>query len=154
MSARSRVKPAGRSRRVIWAALAVALVAVVAIVALLLRSGDDEVAAPTGPGGHQLDRYPVPASKDLERSKAKRKQTTITACEALEPGGVRAMGTVENTGETDQDYAITVYFMRGDEPVNFADTRVSVPAGETVPWVAEKVFGTDDELTCRIAAVG
>ncbi len=150
----TRVKAESSKKKVV--ALAVALVVlVVAVVAITLavRGGDDDASTASGPGGTQLDQYPVPDVDKLDKVGSKAKQTEITSCSALDEGGWQAMGTVENTGDKPRDYEITVFFMNDEKAVNFAATKVTAPADTKVPWVVEKVFGTDYDLTCKLVAV-
>lgn len=105
------------------------------------------------PGGAKLERYPVPKLSTLKNDPAKAAQARVNTCEPLKPGGQKSMGVIKNDSKTDRDYTVTIFFMHEEDPINFAQTRVSVPAGKTYPWVVEKAFGTDFKLTCKLAAV-
>ncbi|MGO4256655.1 hypothetical protein [Marmoricola sp. RAF53] len=139
----------------VLAALALVAVAVAARIAVSLPSGGDhDRHAEPVPGGHALARYPVPALGTLHNVKAKAEQVEVSSCDALDEGGQQATGRVTNDARKAKRYQITVYFLDGKTPINYAQTQVSVPPGGHVPWVVEKVFATDLDLTCKVVAVG
>ena len=120
-----------------------------------LASADSASASASASAAEQI-RYPPPPASALVNDELKAKSVVITGCDELLNGGQQAIGTVENLAATDQRFTITIDFTDADDGtaiVNWASVDVQVPAGRTVPWVAEKAFKTSRRLDCSVAAV-
>lgn len=122
-------------------------------------SGNDDAGAGQE-GQDEGGAAPVfvkPSKKLLVDDKGKRSDVTLNECAALEPSGRTASGLAANNGKEATTYRVTVYFESTEikpRPISWATTTVRVPAGEVVPWVAEKAFPYDGDLNCTLRAVG
>jgi hypothetical protein len=130
--------------------------AIAAVLALVLIVGIGAAVAPLLPKPVvAASRYPVPSVKGLNGDPAKEAAVTLTDCAAMSDGsGWVATGHAKNSGKTERAFVVTVFFSEGDAAVNFAQSRITIPAGKTQPWAAPKQFSVGTaKLTCKVVAV-
>ena len=91
--------------------------------------------------------------KSVANSVTARKNVKPTKCAAV-PGGWGAEGTATNPGTTPVTYTITVFFTTTSATaLDFATTKVTVPAGKTENWSASKKFAAQATMLCPIPGV-
>ncbi|WP_405087311.1 hypothetical protein [Microbispora sp. NBC_01389] len=82
-----------------------------------------------------------------------RENVVQTKCASV-PGGWGAEGTAKNLGKKAVTYKIVVYFTtKKATTLDFAQARVTVPPGKTVPWKASKHFHADGEMLCPMPGI-
>lgn len=95
----------------------------------------------------------LPTGHALHNDPALYEQVTLTRCAAT-ASGWRATGSATNPGADHLDVAVLVFFTDAQaRVVDSASTTVSVPAGSTSTWTAEREFDTSPGTTCAIRAV-
>jgi hypothetical protein len=105
---------------------------------------------PTTPA---VSTAPLPTS--VPNNIPERKDVTLQQCAAV-PGGWGASGVAANPGTTPVSYKITVYFTDTKATtLDYAQTTVTVPAGKTQPWTANKTFApVPSKVLCVLVGVG
>ena len=82
------------------------------------------------------------------------RQTTITSCTS-KPGGWQASGKSVNPGKNDVHLTITVFFTTTAATVlDYATTKVKVPAGGSAKWTASAKFHAEPNMLCVLRGVG
>lgn len=128
-------------------AVVVGLLAIISATAILAGVLPRSQTAPAS--------VPLPSVSSLKGSSEKAEAVTVTDCSALTGGaGWVAAGTAKNGTKKEAVFTITVFFLQGDQPVNFAQSRVTIPAHQTRPWAAPARFNAGTAtLTCKVVAV-
>ncbi|MEO3814274.1 hypothetical protein ABGB17_35195 [Sphaerisporangium sp. B11E5] len=95
--------------------------------------------------------HPVPTK--IANDPDIRDNITQTKCAAI-PGGWSAQGTAKNPGRKEITYKIIVHFTTTKATtLDYAQTRVTVPPGETTKWSAEKHFAAQREMLCPMPGI-
>jgi hypothetical protein len=148
MARPTRALPARKAPDGLWVAVAAtfALLAIMGVVATLAPLSMPQVVT---------EVKAVPSVERLNNVQAKYEATKLRDCARLSDGsGWLATGTVTNTAKKAQTFTVTAYFLAGDQPINYAESTVNVPAGKTGQWVAIKRFTAGSAaLTCKVVAV-
>ncbi|MEV7598821.1 hypothetical protein AB0O91_15700 [Kitasatospora sp. NPDC089797] len=111
-------------------------------------------AAATGPDGVVAAEQPtLPPPSSVANDTEKRKQVTITGCEATKDGW-RATGTARNPGTEEANYGIVVYFTSaGATVLATANTSVKVKPGQSGEWEARQAFHAPQGTLCVLRGV-
>ncbi|SOD74607.1 hypothetical protein SAMN05892883_3793 [Jatrophihabitans sp. GAS493] len=97
---------------------------------------------------------PLPSPGQIPNDVKLRRQVSITSCTA-KPGGWQAKGKAVNTGGKKVILTITVFFTTTSATVlDYATTKVSVPAGGTADWTAAATFAAEPTMRCVLRGVG
>lgn len=98
-------------------------------------------------------QHPIPKGAALSNVPSLYEQVELTGCEAA-PQGWKAVGTARNDGAGRQELEVLVFFT--DERARVVDSAaatVSVPAGSTRTWTAERKFEKPPGTKCVVRAV-
>lgn len=149
-------RPAIKSRSLLGVAAGVAagVALIAATVSGCTSAPASHTSSPTPSAQTEVKGFPAPSATALANIPSKASDVKITSCAAIKGGGHRALGIVKNRLSSAASYNITIYFQNSqNQAVNWASAVVQVPAGTSVPWVAERAFAATGKLSCTIKAV-
>ncbi|MFJ4191817.1 hypothetical protein [Kitasatospora sp. NPDC089509] len=96
----------------------------------------------------------LPPPSSVANDTEKRKQVTITACEATKDGW-RAAGTALNPGGQDAKYRIAIHFTSHSATVlAVGETAVDVKPGQSGTWEVRQAFHAPQGTLCVLRGVG
>jgi hypothetical protein len=96
----------------------------------------------------------LPSPSAIRNDVKLHRQTAITSCTS-KPGGWQASGKSVNPGKNDVHLTITVFFTTTTATVlDYATTKVTVPAGGTAKWTAAATFPAQPTMLCVLRGVG
>ncbi|SDJ09613.1 hypothetical protein SAMN05444157_1713 [Frankineae bacterium MT45] len=99
-------------------------------------------------------QHSLPAPASIRNDVKLRRQVSITSC-AAKPGGWQAKGKAVNTGKKNVVLTITVFFTTTSATVlDYATTKVAVPAGGDADWTAAADFAAEPSMNCVLRGVG
>jgi hypothetical protein len=99
-----------------------------------------------------LQQNPLPKTLPTNQPKV-RGNVVQTKCAAI-PGGWSAAGTVKNPDKKKRTYHILVFFTTTHATtLDFASTKVTVPAGKTAKWQAQKKFAAQKKMLCPMPSI-
>jgi hypothetical protein len=99
-------------------------------------------------------QHPLPDPSQITNSVRLRRQVQITSCVST-PTGWKAVGSAVNPAAKQIQLKITVFFTTTAATVlDYAQTKVSIPAGKTREWTAAARFRPEPTMRCVLRGVG
>ncbi|WP_426564986.1 hypothetical protein ACPPVT_02050 [Angustibacter sp. McL0619] len=103
---------------------------------------------------HLPTQKPLPAPSKIRNDVELRRTTEITSCTS-KSGGWQASGKSVNPSKKDVHLTVTVFFTTTAATVlDYATTKVKVPAGGDAKWTAAASFAAEPNMRCVLRGVG